>query len=67
MILLPVDDDSNLAVDWMAVVVSDDNGAPGSWRWSVKRRRGDRLETVATSALSTNVCGGRVHHLEGCG
>ncbi len=33
----------------MAVVVSDDNGAPGSWRWSVKRRCGDRLETVATS------------------
>ena len=24
-------------------------GAPGSWRWSVKRRRGTRLETVATS------------------
>ena len=28
---------------------------------------GTLLGAVVASALSTNVCGGRVHHLEGCG
>ena len=46
---MTVDGDSDLSVGWLAVVVNDNNGAPGSWRWNVKRRRGARLETVATS------------------
>ena len=36
-------------IGWMAVIVSDDNGAPGSWRWNVKQRRGARWETIAKS------------------
>ena len=32
----------------MAVVVSENNGAPGSWRWNVKRRRGARWEIIAS-------------------
>ena len=43
-----VDDSGDAGAGWM-VVVSDENGAPGSWRWNVKRRRGASLETVAGS------------------
>ena len=44
-----VDHRDRAAVECMTVVVSEHKGASGSWRWSVKRRRGTRLETVATS------------------
>ena len=44
-----VDGDNGLGVGWMVVVGSGDNGAPGSWHWNVKRRRGNHLETVAGS------------------
>ena len=33
----------------MAVVVNENNGAPGHWRWNVKRRRGTRWDTIASS------------------
>ena len=36
-------------VGWMAVVISEQNGEPGSWRWNVKRHRSTRWETIATS------------------
>ena len=44
-----VDTDESPAVEWMVVVISENNGAPGSWRWNVKRHSGTRLETIATS------------------
>ena len=44
-----MDTDESPAVEWMVVVISENNGAPGSWRWNVKRRIGTRLETVAAS------------------
>ena len=34
---------------WMVVAVSDANGAPGSWRWNVKRHRQNRWETIVSS------------------
>ena len=39
--------DSDLGVGSMAVVVND--SAAGSWRWNVKHRRGNHLETVTGS------------------
>ena len=44
-----MDDSGDAGVGWMVVVGSDDNGAPGSWRWNVKRCRGTSLENVASS------------------
>ena len=31
------------------MVVTDNDSAAGSWRWNVKHRRGNHLETVAGS------------------
>ena len=42
-------DNTSAAPTWMIVVASEDNGAPGSWRWNVKRRRGARWSTVVES------------------
>ena len=44
-----MDTDETPAVEWMVVVVSENSGVPGSWRWNVKRQSGTRLEIIATS------------------
>ena len=47
-----MDTDQSPAVEWMVVVVSENNGEPGPWRWNVKRRSGTKLETIASSGRS---------------
>ena len=49
---------------WMVVAASDANGAPGSWRWNVKRHRQDRWETVVSSDRACLSCGDAVQAAE---